>query len=382
MLITKLYKNKKGKKNITGSNYGNISVIKNIGIFSWSVIGLLILIALFCYIIYLMKAAIIPLLIGIIIAYMLIPLVKLLRKKMRKIFAVSITYFIFIAIIFVLLFFIIPLVIEQFKTFVEKIPFYLEGISKLLNNFLKNNAMLKNLGGILGTESIPADSQEITKYILGGFNLTNINIFQGATTVTKTAFNIILNFIIGPVLGFYILKDTDIIIRTFIKIIPQKYKLQSVTIINKINNVFGKYVRGQLIISLIIGTLCTIVLLILKVDFAVLLGFMAGIFNMIPFLGPVIGAIPAALTALFISPIKALLVVLLFVAVQQIDNYFISPNIMKHQVGVHPGVIIFSLIAGGAIFGLFGLLLAVPTVAIIQEILRYYLIEKKQAASR
>jgi predicted PurR-regulated permease PerM len=109
---------------------------------------------------------------------------------------------------------------------------------------------------------------------------------------------------------------------------------------------------------------------------------MAGIFNMIPFLGPVIGAIPAALTALFISPIKALLVVLLFVAVQQIDNYFISPNIMKHQVGVHPGVIIFSLIAGGAIFGLFGLLLAVPTVAIIQEILRYYLIEKKQAASR
>ncbi|MHB8276932.1 MAG: AI-2E family transporter, partial [Candidatus Humimicrobiaceae bacterium] len=299
-----------------------------------------------------------------------------------KIFAVSITYFIFIAIIFVLLFFIIPLVIEQFKTFVEKIPFYLEGISKLLNNFLKNNAMLKNLGGIIGTESIPADSQEITKYILSGFNLTNINIFQGATTVTKTAFNIILTFIIGPVLGFYILKDTDIIIRTFIKIIPQKYKLQSVTIINKINNVFGKYVRGQMIISLIIGTLCTIVLLILKVDFAVLLGFMAGIFNLIPFLGPVIGAIPAALTALSISPIKALLVVLLFVAVQQIDNYFISPNIMKHQVGVHPGVIIFSLIAGGAIFGWFGLLLAVPTVAIIQEILRYYLIEKKQAASR
>lgn len=329
-----------------------------------------------------MKAAIIPLLIGIIIAYMLIPLVKLLRKKMRKIFAVSLTYIIFLSIIFVLLFFIIPLVIEQFKIFIEKIPFYLEGITKFLNNFLKNNLILKNLGNITGFNFVPANSQEITKYILNNFNLNNINIFQSATTVTKTAFNIFLNFIIGPVLGFYILKDTDIIIKTFIKIIPHNYKYQAVNVISKINNVFGKYVRGQLIISLIVGSLCTIVLLILRVDFAVLLGFIAGLFNLIPFLGPIIGAIPAALTALFISPIKALLVILLFIAVQQIDNYFISPNIMKHQVGVHPGVIIFSLIAGGAIFGWLGLLLAVPAIAIIQELLRYYLIEKRQDASR
>jgi len=380
-----LYKNKKIKKisgNLSYGNYSSISPIKNIGIFCWSIIGLLIIVSLFFYIIYLMKAAIIPLLIGIIIAYMLIPLVKLLRKKMRKIFAVSLTYIIFLSIIFVLLFFIIPLVIEQFKIFIEKIPFYLEGITKFLNNFLKNNLILKNFGNITGFNFVPANSQEITKYILNNFNLNNINIFQSATTVTKTAFNIFLNFIIGPVLGFYILKDTDIIIKTFIKIIPHNYKYQAVTVISKINNVFGKYVRGQLIVSLIVGSLCTIVLLILRVDFAVLLGFIAGLFNLIPFLGPIIGAIPAALTALFISPIKALLVILLFIAVQQIDNYFISPNIMKHQVGVHPGVIIFSLIAGGAIFGWFGLLLAVPTIAIIQELLRYYLIEKKQDASR
>ncbi|MCE5329264.1 AI-2E family transporter [bacterium] len=377
-----MYKHKKSKRNINALKTDNISVIRNIGVFSWSIIGLLIIVALFFYIVYLMKTAIIPLLIGIIIAYMLIPLVKLLRKKMRKIFAVSITYFIFIAIIFVLMFFIIPLVIEQLQTFVGKIPFYLEGITKFLNNYLKNSILMKNLGNIIGTESIPADSQEITKYILNALNLNNINIFQSATNVTKTVFNMVLNFIIGPILGFYMLKDTDIIVNTFLRIIPKRFKSQTVIILNKVNNVFGKYIRGQLIISLIIGILCTIVLLILRVDFAVLFGFIAGVFNLIPFLGPILGAIPAALTALFISPIRALLVILLFVAVQQIDNYFISPNIMKYQVGLHPGVIIFSLIAGGAVFGWLGLLLAVPTVAIIQEILRYYLIEKKQSASR
>jgi predicted PurR-regulated permease PerM len=303
---------------------------------------------------------------------MLIPLVKLLRRRMRKIFAVTITYLLFLSIIFVFLFFIIPLVIEQFKIFIAKVPFFLEGITGFLNNFLRTNSMLKNLENIIGKDLLPSNSQEITQYILNGFNLANINIFQRATSVTITAFNVILNFVIGPVLGFYILKDTDIIVSTFIKIIPPKYKKHSAILLGKINNVFGKYVRAQLLVSLIVGTLCTVILLILRVDFAILLGFSAGIFNLIPFLGPLAGAVPAALIALYVSPLKALLVVILFVAVHQID--------MKHEVGVHPGLIIFSLIAGGAIFGWLGLLLAVPTVAIIQEVLRYYLIEKKRTS--
>ena len=331
-----MYNSRKSKKPYHPADTGSSYVMKKIGIFSWSLIGLLIIAALLFYILFLIKAAILPLLIGIIIAYMLIPLVKLLRRRMRKIFAVSITYLIFLSIIFIFLFFIIPLVIEQFKIFIARVPFFIEVITGFLNNFLKNNAMLENLGKIIGKGSIPSDSQEITKYIVNGLNLANINIFQSATTLTKTAFNIILNFIIGPVLGFYILKDADVIASTFIKIIPPKYKNQSLALIGKINNVFGKYVRAQLLVSLIVGALCTIILLILRVDFAVLLGFSAGLFNLIPFLGPVIGAIPAALTALYISPLRALLVVILFIAIQQIDNYFISPNIMKNQVGVHP----------------------------------------------
>ncbi len=375
-----MYNKRKNKKPFLAADSGSSNLMRKVGIFSWSIIGLIIIVALIFYILFLIKTAILPLLIGIIIAYMLIPLVKLLRRRMRKIFAVTITYLLFLSIIFVFLFFIIPLVIEQFKIFIAKVPFFLEGITGFLNNFLRTNSMLKNLENIIGKDLLPSNSQEITQYILNGFNLANINIFQRATSVTITAFNVILNFVIGPVLGFYILKDTDIIVSTFIKIIPPKYKKHSAILLGKINNVFGKYVRAQLLVSLIVGTLCTVILLILRVDFAILLGFSAGIFNLIPFLGPLAGAVPAALIALYVSPLKALLVVILFVAVHQIDNYFISPNIMKHEVGVHPGLIIFSLIAGGAIFGWLGLLLAVPTVAIIQEVLRYYLIEKKRTS--
>ena len=356
--------------------------MKNIGIFSWSLIGLIIIIVLVFYVIYLVRTATTPLLIGIVIAYMLIPLVKLLQKKMRKIFAVTISYIIFLAIIFIILFFLIPLVIEQFKTFIMQIPYYMQNFSEYLSNLVATNALIKNMQDFFQIKSDQLTSEEISKYLLGTLNIENFNIFQGATTVTRTAFNIIVNFIIGPLLGFYILKDTEMIHSAFLKIIPLRKRLEVDTILAKINRVFSRYIRGQLIISFIVGVLCTITLLILRIDFAVLLGFMAGLFNLIPFLGPIIGAIPAAFIALFVSPLKALLVVIIFVAIQQLDNYVISPNIMKYQIGLHPGIIILSLIAGGAVFGWIGLLLAVPMVAIIQEVLRYYLVEKKRPTSR
>ncbi|MBU2563028.1 MAG: AI-2E family transporter [Actinobacteria bacterium] len=358
-----------------------IKTIKNIGIFSWSVIGFLLIAALFFYIIYLIKIAIIPLILAIAIAYLLTPIVILLQKKMRRVFAVTITYIIFTGIIFTIFFFIIPIIIDQFRTFMDKFPAYMENLTKIINDFLQNSVLIKNTENLIGKEIIPKDVSSITKYLISRINLEEIDIFRRATTVGMLVFNTVLYLIVGPLLGIYILNYTDKIKTTFIKIIPKRFKNQTTIILERINKVAGRYVRGQILVSIIVGILCTIVLLVLKVDFAILLGSIAGLLNMIPLLGPIIGAIPAALTALFISPLKALLVILLFIAVQQIDNYIISPNIMKYQVGVHPGIIIFSLMAGGALFGIWGLLIAVPTVAILQEILRYYLLEKNKIAS-
>ncbi|MDP3011696.1 MAG: AI-2E family transporter [Candidatus Hydromicrobium sp.] len=358
-----------------------IKTIKNIGIFSWSVIGFLLIAALFFYIIYLIKIAIIPLILAIAIAYLLTPIVILLQKKMRRVFAVTITYIIFTGIIFTIFFFIIPIIIDQFRTFMDRFPAYMENLTKIINDFLQNSVLIKSAENLIGKEIIPKDVSSITKYLISRINLEEIDIFRRATTVGMLVFNTVLYLIVGPLLGIYILNYTDKIKTTFIKIIPKRFKNQTTIILERINKVAGRYVRGQILVSIIVGILCTIVLLVLKVDFAILLGSIAGLLNMIPLLGPIIGAIPAALTALFISPLKALLVILLFIAVQQIDNYIISPNIMKYQVGVHPGIIIFSLMAGGALFGILGLLIAVPTVAILQEILRYYLLEKNKIAS-
>ena len=360
----------------------NRDTIKRIGIFSWSVIGFLLIAALFFYVVYLIRIAVIPLFIAMAIAYLISPLMHLLNRKMRKGFALAITYILFTGIVGVIFFFLIPVIVDQFKVFIDKFPQYLQNLNDTIVTFFRDSVIIASIENFTGNEIVPPDTNAITQYFMGRFNFEEMNLFEQATAFTRSIINIVLYLIVGPLLGIYILKDIDKLRGGFLSIIPVKYKNQVATTMDRINHVAGRYIRGQFLISIIVGTLCTVVLLILKIDFPVLLGAIAGIFNLIPLLGPLVGGIPAALAALFISPLKALLVVILFIAVQQIDNYVISPNVMKYQVGVHPGLIIFSLIAGGALFGFWGLLIAVPTTAIIQETLKLYVLERNKVTSR
>jgi len=360
---------------------GNNEKIKKIGVFSWSIIGLLIIVALIFYLIYLIRSAIIPLIIAVAIAYLLTPLVIILQKKMRRVFAVTITFLIFIGIIFTTLFFVIPVIIDQFKTFINSLPLYIENLSKIINDFLKNSLFIKNIENITGEEIVTKDASIIADYFLSMIETKEIDVFQGITTFGRSVVDVILYIVVGPLLGLYILLYSDRIRPFFMKILPARFRKDTNVVLDIINKVAGKYITAQILVSIVVGILCTIVLLILKVDLAVLLGFIAGFFNIIPLIGPIIGAIPAALTALFVSPLTALIVIISFTAIQQIDNYVISPNIMKYRVGVHPGIIIFSLMAGGALMGFWGLLIAVPVVAIVQELIKYYFFEKNKRAS-
>ncbi len=360
----------------------NLDSIRNIGICSWSIIGFLIIIAIVLYFLYRIRIAIIPVILAMGIAYLLSPLVVWMSKKMKRIFAIIIAYIIFTGVFFVIFFFTIPMIIDQFNVFIVRFPLYIKNLTEMINNFIETNSIVGTIESATGKEILPLDSNAITTYVINTFGLSSSNFLQNATIFTRSFINIVITIIIGPLLSIYIIKDADRMRKLFINVLPARAKNQAAVILDRINNVGGRYIRGQILISIIVGILCTIVLLLLKVDFAILLGFIAGALNLIPFLGPVFGAIPAALTALFISPLKALLVILLFIAVQQIDNYFISPNVMKFQVGVHPAMVIFVLIAAGTLFGPLGLLIAVPVTAVLQSILKYYLLERKNIRSR
>ncbi len=140
----------------------------------------------------------------------------------------------------------------------------------------------------------------------------------------------------------------------------------------RLNRAIGGFFRGQLMVALLVGALCSTFLGIIGLKFWFLIGMIAGLFNVVPLIGPWIGGIPGVTIALTTSsPIKAVLVVLIMVGVQQIDNHFITPQVMQRAVQLHPAAVMLALLAGGTLAGFFGLLLAVPVTAVLKILLSH-----------
>ncbi|HNU81001.1 MAG TPA: AI-2E family transporter, partial [Bacillota bacterium] len=138
------------------------------------------------------------------------------------------------------------------------------------------------------------------------------------------------------------------------------------------------FIRGQLLAALIVGILSSIGLSIIRLDFAILIGMTAGIANIIPYFGPILGSVPAVIVGLLSgNPVKALLAIIVLVAVQQIDGTLISPRIVGSSVGLHPVFVMLSMIIGGSYLGLLGMLIAVPIAAIIKMFLVRWMENKK-----
>jgi predicted PurR-regulated permease PerM len=138
-----------------------------------------------------------------------------------------------------------------------------------------------------------------------------------------------------------------------------------------IDDLAGSYLRGQLILMALVGIMSTIMLLIFRVRLALLLGTFAGIFEIIPNLGPIIGAIPAVLVTLLESPIKAFWVAVGFIVIQQIENVILVPRIAGDAVHFHPAIIIVLVLVGAEVAGLWGMLLAVPLTAMVRDVAQY-----------
>jgi predicted PurR-regulated permease PerM len=132
------------------------------------------------------------------------------------------------------------------------------------------------------------------------------------------------------------------------------------------NVVVGGFIRGQALIALIVGVVTGIAMAVIGVPFAGMIGVIAGVTNIIPYVGPIVGGFVAAVVALFVDPWLAVWAILAFVAIQQLESMFLSPRIMSDQVGIHPVLVIVVLLAGASLGGLLGMLLAVPVAGVIR----------------
>jgi predicted PurR-regulated permease PerM len=188
-----------------------------------------------------------------------------------------------------------------------------------------------------------------------------------AKRIGLQVFHILLILILGPVIGFYLLVDVPHLRRVAESLIPEPAKPEVMHVAVRLNRAIGGFFRGQLAVALIVGLLCSIGLAVIGLRFWFLVGMIAGLFNIVPLIGPWIGGIPGVVIALTTgSPVKALGVVAIMAGVQQIDNHFITPQVMQRAVRLHPAAVILALVAGGSLGGFFGLLMAVPVAAVLK----------------
>jgi predicted PurR-regulated permease PerM len=181
------------------------------------------------------------------------------------------------------------------------------------------------------------------------------------------AFHVGLIFVIGPIIAFYLLVDLPHIRRVTESLIPASRLAEARVIGRRLNQAMGGYFRGQLAVAAIVGTMASIGLAILGLPFWLVVGMIAGLFNMVPLIGPWVGAVPGVIVALTTRDVgTALWVVGIMAGVQQIDNHFISPVVMQRTVKLHPAVVMLALLAGGTLGGFLGLLLAVPVTAALK----------------
>ena len=328
-----------------------------------AVIGGLFLTALGLLALFQIRGVFPPFIYAIIIVYILRPIVdRMVNKNIPRTIAVVIVYVLAVLALTLSVLFLVPVVVEQISAFISHFPDFLsvglKYVSDLQIAFYKAS-IPKSVDFLF--DEISSHAKSSAMVILTRFPQTTASLFGG-----------VFNVVLSPIIAFYILRDLPAIKKSVIELFPERYRDGFLHVVREIDFAVGGFLRGQILISLIVGVTISIYLLIIGVNFAVLLGLLAGILNIIPYFGPVVGGGVAVIVALFQSPRLALLVVIGMIIIQQVDSAIISPTIMKHAVNLHPAVVIFSLLVGGTLFGFLGLLLAIPIAAVAKALLLHY----------
>ncbi|MGI6712949.1 MAG: AI-2E family transporter [Bacillota bacterium] len=311
---------------------------------------------------YYIRVILIPFILAILLAYILLPLVNaLVKRKVPITLAILIIYCSVAVIVTFIALYVFPEIFNELNRFTYTVPQYTSTVQQWINEMHQEYSRF----------NLPESIRQIIDETIVSVESKLVNIIRNFASFLINLFSYSLSLIIVPILTFYFLKDHEIISKKIVSYLPRAYQEELLSNWATINLLLRKFIRGHLSVALIVGTLTSIGLAFLGVDYALTLGFIAGIADLIPYFGPIIGAIPAVCLAFLQSKKLALYVIIVMFIVQQIESSIISPKIIGDSVGLHPLVIIFVLLLGGYLFGILGMLFAVPITAVMRVIINF-----------
>jgi predicted PurR-regulated permease PerM len=323
------------------------------------------------------RAALLPFMVGSILAYIMLPLVNWLDARMRFVFrgrritrslAVLVVYGLTVLAVVSLLAFVIPLIATQLSVLGQRLPNLARQVYSAVPEVVQ--VWLDRYNQAVPEEIRLALEQSVQDTLQSLITALQAGAFRTVSVLFSTV-GFVLGLLIVPLWMFYFMRDQPEMWVALQKVVPAAYREDVRSLRMLIDAVLSAYLRGQIILSFAVAAMSTIGLELLGIDFALLLGTISGLLEVVPVLGPILGAIPMIAVTLATSPSKLLWVVLLALAVQQIENLVLVPQISHGTVKLHPAVSMIILIVGSAVAGTVGLLLSLPVAAIARDLFTY-----------
>lgn len=336
----------------------------------WLILGIFVV----GYVVFLLRGAIFPFIVGGTLAYILHPLVVSIeqlfpfrdrRPNLSRFVSIGIVFAIILALVATALTLVIPKALEQFDFFLKELP-DLFGIARIT---------VERWGQVF-TDKVPEAIRLQAEDALN--NAGNIlvgagqNVIIGTFSAVSSALTIVIGLAVVPLFLYYMLKDAASMVEGVASFFPENQRHHVINVISVVNHSFSSYVRAQLFLGLVVGVLVFVGLTILDVRFAIVLGIVAGVFELIPIIGPWLGAIPGIIVVLATSPEDFVWVVLLYLGIQLLENSLLVPRIQSKALHVHPVMIMVVLVLGSELAGLWGVVLGPPLVAAAKEVFMYF----------
>jgi len=335
--------------------------------------------AIILYGLYRIRGILSPFILAMLITYIFSPIVPFLEgRRFPRILAILCTYIIMLVVMGTFIA-IIPYIIVQLSELIRTFP-PLRNFLESLSDYPKQlQDLLKALQDIyMEAEdrfSLSEGLGEVINQVINTGRVVLLALTQGGVSIIRGMISLLATFIFGLILSFYMIKDIAQIKEDLLKLIPDKYEKDLLEFLGRVNEIFGGFIRGQLLVSFMVGSLVALGLSILGIKFSLIIGILTMILNIVPYLGPVISIIPALLIASLMTPFSIwnlVWIVLIFIGANQVESWFLFPLILGKQVSLHPLIIIFAILAGGSLLGIFGVLIAVPTAAILKVLFEYW----------
>jgi predicted PurR-regulated permease PerM len=363
--------------------------IRSSGRVAWALMGLVGLLVVLVFVARFLHVIWLPLILAGMIVFLLNPIVSwLARRGVPRVVGTGLTYIFLAGVVVATAWFVVPFGSDQATALQEE--FDEERVEELWNNFAETSESW-------GPLALPTWSEVQDAYDLGGGSSDSetpedtpapapgedgAEVGDEAPTAEdlqeriKTAreiltevFEVALILFIAPIIAFYLLMDLPHIRRVAESLIPKKIKPEVMLVGTRLNRAIGGFLRGQLMVALMVGIMCSIGLWIIGLRAWLIVGMVAGLFNLVPLIGPWVGAVPGISLALIDGDVtQAIWVGVIMAGVQQIDNHLISPLVMQRAVNLHPAAVMIALLAGESLLGFVGLLFAVPTAASLKII--------------